>query len=291
MAAFEAEISALLGMAIEITERVDFFSKAFLERPYLIGANGEGEEAEFDQRPLFRTDFFDCLTYVNTVFALAISENLEDFRRNIVKVNYREARSVYENRHHFMSIDWNPENKKLGLIEEISDTLGIPLELAETTIDRMGFFQHRQFQDIKRLLPLSSDEEDRLLKKMRELGKNFGKQPSCLAYLSLENLLNNHAMQKIFFEKLPSVSLVEMVRPNWDLRDKIGTHLNVSHVGFLFKREKNLLFRHATATLGKVVEVDFWDYVEAFKLSPTLKGIAVFRQNRFRPESLGVERP
>lgn len=308
MQAFEAEVSSLLGSAPAGTllERIHFFSQAFLDRPYLVGANGEGEQGEFDQSPLFRTDFFDCLTYVNTVLALMLSENLEDFRHHIVQVNYRDARPAYENRYHFMSIDWNPGNKALGIVAELTKKLGISVDIAETMINRAEFFQHKQFQDLKRLQALSFEDEDQLLKDFRSLGKDLSSEPSKLAYLSLKNLFNDHQGRGVFFEKLPLVSLVEIVRPNWDLQESIGTHLNVSHIGFLFKQKENkLMFRHASLKPGKVLEVNFWEYLEAFKSSPTIKGISVWgiildsavhahckglRQNKCRLRLLDVAR-
>src|SRR5579863_9448532 len=54
-----------------LVKRLDADSRYFLNTRYLIGALGEGPEAQYDQSPLYRTDAFDCVTFVSTVIALA----------------------------------------------------------------------------------------------------------------------------------------------------------------------------------------------------------------------------
>ena len=58
-------------------ERLAIVSSAFLGRPYFWGPLGEGAEGDFDQYPLYRADLFDCLTFVETVLAVALTDNLE----------------------------------------------------------------------------------------------------------------------------------------------------------------------------------------------------------------------
>jgi hypothetical protein len=286
MAQYDVAIQELLIKAVTVCkdfqDRIDFFSQAFLDHPYLNGALGEGESAEFDQQPLYRTDYFDCLTYVNTVLALALSNNLEVFCRNILRLNYRDSRPLYENRYHFTSIDWNAAHEKSGLFSDITKTFEIPALLAETTIDRSNFFQHKNYQDIKRLQEISSNEAENILKKLHALGDVFSPEKSTVNYLPIQAILASQNTKERFQAQLPELTLAEMVRPNWDLREKIGTHLNISHLGFLFKRDNTLRFRHATVDLGKVVEIDFFEYLEKFKESPTLKGIYIAKFKRLR---------
>src|SRR5688572_7398635 len=42
----------------------------FLDAPYLLEPLGEGPDGVYSQEPLYRTDRFDCVTYVDTVLAL-----------------------------------------------------------------------------------------------------------------------------------------------------------------------------------------------------------------------------
>ncbi|MCK4608194.1 MAG: DUF1460 domain-containing protein, partial [Gammaproteobacteria bacterium] len=104
----------------DITKRVIVDSGFFLGAPYHIGALGEGEMATFDQSPLYRTDVFDCQTFVSTVLALAESKNIIEFRRNIVRIRYKDGETSYFSRNHFTSVDWNKNNKLNGYLKDIT---------------------------------------------------------------------------------------------------------------------------------------------------------------------------
>ena len=77
------------------------------------------------------------------------------------------------------------------------------------------------------------------------------------------------------FDQIPSGAIVEIVRPNWDLTQRIGTHLNVSHMGFVFRRNGQLLFRDASGLKQSVAETPLMDYLRQYLSSPTVKGINV----------------
>src|SRR5688500_5113048 len=68
-----------LNSKLTISARVEKVSAAFLNKPYLLGALGEGSSAIFDQFPRYRIDGFDCETYVTTVLAIALAPNLHEF--------------------------------------------------------------------------------------------------------------------------------------------------------------------------------------------------------------------
>ena len=68
--------------------------------------------------------------------------------------------------------------------------------------------------------------------------------------------------------------VVEIVRPDWNLKDKIGTNLNVSHVGFAIRDENGeCQFRHASEINKCVVDVSLISYLQQRLHSPTVKGI------------------
>ena len=66
-----------------IQQRIKTQSGVLLNTPYLAGALGEGVSGKYDQNPLYRFDYFDCETYVDTVMALVLAKNLTDFRSKI----------------------------------------------------------------------------------------------------------------------------------------------------------------------------------------------------------------
>ena len=78
------------------------------------------------------------------------------------------------------------------------------------------------------------------------------------------------------FSQISNGAIIEIVRPNWRLTEKIGTNLHVSHLGFVFTGINNdIVFRHASSDKGKVVEVSLIDYLRNCLSSKTIQGINV----------------
>ena len=105
-----------------LIERIKFFAQAFLGKPYELGALGEGLHGNFDQYPLYRSDAFDCETYVETILALALSQDTDSFQSMLNHIRYDQAKITYITRNHFTSLDWNPHNQQQGLIQDITTT-------------------------------------------------------------------------------------------------------------------------------------------------------------------------
>lgn len=261
---------------------IEALSGFFLHVPYVLGALGEGPRARFDQNPLYRHDAVDCLTYVNTVLALFFSKGFEEFEQKILDLNYYEGMALYQNRFHFMSADWNPQNAKNGFIRDISTEILQDFdrsdpELATTLINKPNWFLHRGFSDIKRIDPLDEHTAEMLLTELHAFSKKCSAEQCRVAYVPLKKLLNEKAEPNLaLFERIPHASIIEIVRPNWDLRDKIGSNLNVSHLGFAFRKNNDLLFRHASLALKYVAELPLVDYLRDSCLnSSTIAGINV----------------
>ena len=72
---------------------------------------------------------------------------------------------------------------------------------------------------------------------------------------------------------IPTGTIVSVVRPNWNMKDKIGTNINVSHVGFAIWKNGTLYFRHASTTYKKVVDEEFITYFRRYLSSPSVKGV------------------
>jgi len=78
-------------------------------------------------------------------------------------------------------------------------------------------------------------------------------------------------------KQIPDGSIIEIVRPNWDLTKEIGTHLHISHLGFAFRTHQGLVFRNASSTLHKVADVPLDQYLQEASKNPTIKGIMVLK--------------
>lgn len=254
----------------DVCDRVDYVSQFFLGKPYISNPQGEGVEGEFDQVPLFRFDGFDCVTYVNTVLALSLSQNASEFQSNILKINYYDATPKFENRFHFMSLDWNPQNQQNKIVRDITESFTDEnqkpiVEFAEGEIDKPNWF-----------LKKAESETAERAEKLQQYAKQFKKEFVRLPYLPLTQLFDeNKNPVEFIFNQIPHASVIEIVRPNWNLKDKIGTNLHVSHLGFAIRKDNQLYFRHASSEQKCVVEVLLSDYLKGCVNSSTIKGINV----------------
>ncbi len=97
--------------------RIDLLSRGLLGRPYrsnpLIGSP---ERAE---RFTAALDGFDCVTYIETVLALARAAGVDDFVRWLRKIRYEEGRVEWKRRNHYMT-GWIRNNLREGFIARVS---------------------------------------------------------------------------------------------------------------------------------------------------------------------------
>jgi len=126
-----AEIERGLQLAREkpLSERVSFWSKQFLGRPYIAGPLNDS-----DRR--FRLDGFDCMTFVETCIALGLSKSFDEILPNLDAIRYYGARPSFETRKHFISIDWISGNS--GLIRPMDEPAD---SVCEKAIDRRKVFE------------------------------------------------------------------------------------------------------------------------------------------------------
>jgi hypothetical protein len=264
----------------DIATRVTTISHLFLGKPYVLGALGEGEKAYYDSAPLYRLDAFDCETYVDTVLALTLANNLPQFKQRIRQIRYKNGVVSYLTRNHFTSLDWNKNNEAQGFIKDVTtsihDKMNKPIaHMAHALIDKPNWYQHRPLTTI-RINNITTAEQQLRLNKLKEKGQNLPVTRATIAYLPLSSLFDNKGEANLYlFKQIPNASIIEIVRPNWDLVKLIGTHLNVSHLGLAIWQDGVLMFREASSIEGRVVDVPLIDYLREAKKSPTIKGINI----------------
>lgn len=264
-----------------LLNKIEFFSRKFLETSYLVGALGEGADGYFDQSPFYREDAFDCVTYVNTVIALAKATDLQSFKWHMAQINYYSQEPVYQNRFHMMCLDWNRMNALRGTIKDITEDCvinGRPVtQRSRTFIDKKNWFLQRQLTDLKLSQLLTAEELEIRLNELRECAKGQSAVYSEVPYLPFNVLFKNKQLNLDLFKQLPAVFIIEIVRPNWNLRDQIGTNLTISHLGFAIwhHQQDQYLFRHASSQEGKVVEVPLALYLKYCLTIPTIEGINI----------------
>jgi len=102
---------------LSIGARIDILSQHFLGRPYksnpLIGS------AELDEVFVASLDGFDCVTYIETILALARARTGADFVTELRKLRYDGGLASWERRNHYMT-DWIRNNERAGSIARVS---------------------------------------------------------------------------------------------------------------------------------------------------------------------------
>ncbi|MBU2713311.1 N-acetylmuramoyl-L-alanine amidase-like domain-containing protein [Zooshikella harenae] len=93
----------------------------------------------------------------------------------------------------------------------------------------------------------------------------------------LKNRIDDSEIDTALLAKIPSGSIINVVRPNWKLKKWIGTNMNVSHQGFAIRKQGQLFFRHASSEKKAVVDVPFTDYFSQFLFHNSIKGINIQR--------------
>jgi len=260
-----------LGTETQTSQRMELASQRFLGLPYGFGGPlGEGPEGRYDQDPLFRFDTFDCTTFVETIISLALSKDQPHFELSMHQIRYENGEIDFLKRNHFPSLQWIPYNVQNGLLLEINEEIAPQSERleAKAIINLPGWLKKLKITDIQ--VPNASDfEKLALVQELNNLASEYAPQLATLDYIPLTYFLRNPD----YLKSIPHGAIVNFVRPNWDLTEVLGTHMNVSHQGLLFWHENVLYLRHAGVGEKKVSEIPFLDYLKRFENHPTLKGV------------------
>lgn len=147
--------SAFSGQAsaAAFVSRLDSVGRSFLGRPYKLGPLGEGDSLLGEAKPRFRTDSFDCLTYIETVEALARSPQPDSVLPVMDRIRYQGGLVGWGTRLHYTEADWLPEHTRVGRLR--LDTL--PGSVGEPrTLGRKAFYAKRGHDrsDTTVLLPM-----------------------------------------------------------------------------------------------------------------------------------------
>lgn len=267
---FLKKIFLNLALIQNQVDRIDYLSAYFLGRPYINNPQGEGDHGDIDQAPLYRFDGFDCVTYINNILALSRSFDVPSFLTQLLQINYYQGIPKFENRFHFMSVDWNSQNQKNKITKDVTENFvdankNKMVLFAEGEIDKPGWF-------LKRAENEGIERAEKLNNYARQCHIEFARLP----YLPLVKLFDSDKNpEQVIFNQIPHAAVVEIVRPNWQLKEKIGANLHVSHIGFAIRKNNQVYFRHASSEQKKVVEVLLVDYLKDYLGSSTVKGINV----------------
>ena len=100
-----------------VDSRIDILSRHFLGQIYqpnpLIGS------ADTPEVFTAALDGFDCVTYIETIVALARASNADDFTEWLRKIRYEQGLIQWERRNHYMSL-WIRNNVRAGIVKPVS---------------------------------------------------------------------------------------------------------------------------------------------------------------------------
>src|SRR4030095_1710894 len=108
-----ARILRDLGDRRGLVDRREWLSKYFLGRPYIEGSLGGGPDSPEELRASL--DAFDCVTYIEVVLALALSQTTNEFSGAIRRIRYKDGTVDWFHRNHYM-VDWARNNEELGMV-------------------------------------------------------------------------------------------------------------------------------------------------------------------------------
>lgn len=231
----KAEVNQKLEKAKEypIDEKITYLSSFFIGTPYGHDPLGEGSQSKGDKDPLFRLDKVDCLTFLEQIWGMLWSDNLDDAQKITQQIRYKDGQIAYKNRHHLMWSQWLNENQKKGYIEDITNKI-IP---KAAILERKTYTKHTCGGKWK-------DFCDKLAENMPE-----GKFSHYI--LPLGKLKNN-------LDKIPHGVFAFVV-----MKNRIWLPYRIKHSGLVLLNDKGVpILRHASTHHKKVVDVPLVRYIE-----------------------------
>lgn len=274
--ASDKDVFKRLALQKEVSkqDKLLFWSNYFLGKPYdSSGPLGEGITGLYDQDPLYRFDTFDCTTFVETLIALSNSGDRQTFLRVMNEVRYKEGRVSYLNRNHIISQSWIPNNIDNNLIRNSTSYFSDQyLRFGSSIIDLANWLKFHKVDSLK-LPGFSEKTKTKRLDQLKQEAKRFSQEEVFVEYLSTTEVLKDWQGFKNELNK--KVYILNIVRPNWELKHLIGTNLNISHQGILEVAKDGTYFIHASSA-GRVKKVLFKTYLEKIKDSTSIKGFSLF---------------
>lgn len=271
-------VDSLNASSQDTLSKIEMLSASLLGVQYVDGGLGEGENGKYDKDPLSRFDEFDCTTYVETILAGAMSHSASEFLPNLTKIRYHNGQISFVTRNHFPSADWLLNNHWF-LKDVTSEVAGKETLIAKTTIDKKAWYQSMTMDRIQSV-SASDKEKATLLASLREEGKAFKPEPVSTPYVPLSAVFIEHAsgnlvINQTLLDRIPSGSIISMVRPDYNVKKWIGTNMNVTHQSIAIRKKGTLFLRHASQLKKEVTDEDFVEYFSRYIKSPSLKGFNV----------------
>ncbi len=188
-------------------QKLQTISAYFLGVAYGYSPLGEGVGVDID--PKFRLDKFDCTTFVETMTALTMSQNITQSKQTLDQIRY-DGKVGFAQRRHLPALMWKAQLVNIGLYEDITHDI----------------------QDHKTIFKTPNPK---LLPKDMLYLKNSLKKSYYIDYIPLAKIAKN-------IRHIPSGVVVNIVREN-----RPDKFLTITHQMLLFKKQGKIYFRHASS--------------------------------------------
>ena len=256
-----------------LENRVETISEFFLGVLYELNPTGDGPRSDLDIAQIYNLKQMDCITYIETVFALANSKNYEDFLRQTHKIRYGNKTASFQNRKHFFESEWIVNLKSLDYISADYSSIDAPTSKLEGSIDRTAWLKNINIHNINRQNP-----------KIKNLTNFYDQsiiseppQPFKFEYIAAKEL-----QSAALWEKLNGLYILAFIyKP--DLTDTSSPKYSyVRHAGLFLNTSNNKsIFRSASALAkpGRVYDQNIVNYLSSVVTQKDFIGISFYKIN------------
>lgn len=199
----------------------------FLEKPYVAHTL---DQSDFEILTVNLREL-DCFTFVETVIALTLTVTSEEptfdtFTNKLQSIRYRDNEILgYQSRLHYTT-DWIYENEKNGVLKSISEGIG---GIKDNKVINFMSEHRASYKQLK--------SDDELLNEIIEAENQINEREG-FYYLPKDKI----AVNEPYILHMSVVGFTTSVEG-----------LDVTHVGFAFRKDEDLKFIHASSVVNEVV--------------------------------------
>lgn len=236
----DQDLRRVAALPMSAAEKMTYFSERFTGAPYLLVCEGEGENGLYETEPLLNLKKINCMTYCEIVLAMTLSRDYEEMFNVLQHIRYRDGFISMATRNHYTMVDWLPANR--WCLDDVTAVVGGGDCATSTRTIRHGvFFKGKGIEDLPAVLP------DRTV---------------TLSYIPLDKLETHKSA-------LRSGDIVSLIQDKPDIFS--------AHMLMIVEKKEGLFFRHASMSAGKVVDVEFSQYIDGLKTKPRYQGMCFMR--------------
>ena len=176
---------------------------------------------------------------------------------NKIRYNYKQGDISFETRNHFQNPDWIKNNSEYvkNISSDIVKKLGGQEVFSEIVLDRKNWFKKNYNIDVE--IPNENVK---------------------LSYIPFKYFNSD------FVNFIDKPYIFMTVIKDDSLREKVGTESDVSHTGFLIKKDDKLYLRHASNIAKKVIDSEFFEYISKLQKNPKYLGFSLLEILELEPK-------